>query len=302
MAKKKDGLVYHHNYDIVGKWLSKTFKNKTLDVLGIKTDPIKKVIGYEGPNIDVNIDRIDVIFEDIKDNGFHVEFQRNLKKSDLYRSAGYHFDLAYEYKNKITDIIIISGKSQTNEREIITESGTYKPIIIDLSLKNGEERFKEIKKEVEEGNYDNLIELVFIPLYGDAPDEEREIFVKKVITYESDLWEQDKISKNLIGATMVIANKIVDKEFLANLLEDMDMLDVIEVIKDKYVKEGEIKNSREMVVSALGEVFDFVPPYITEKVRSISHLDILSNLHRQAIRCRELSKFENILNQATAVA
>jgi len=63
---------------------------------------------------------------------------------------------------------------------------------------------------------------------------------------------------------MVIANKIVDKEFLANLLEDMDMLDVIEVIKDKYVKEGEklgeIKNSREMVVSALGEVFDFVPP------------------------------------------
>jgi len=101
---------------------------------------------------------------------------------------------------------------------------------------------------------------------------------------------------------MVIANKIVDKEFLANLLEDMDMLDVIEVIKDKYVKEGEIKNSREMVVSALGEVFDFVPPYITEKVRSISHLDILSNLHRQAIRCRELSKFENILNQATAVA
>ena len=40
----------------------------------------------------------------------------------------------------------------------------------------------------------------------------------------------------------------------------MNMLDVIEVIKDKYVKEGEIKNSREMVVSALGEVFDFVPP------------------------------------------
>jgi len=50
--------------------------------------------------------------------------------------------------------------------------------------------------------------VVFIPLYGKAPDEEREIFVKKVITYQRDLWKQDKISKNLIGATMVMANKI----------------------------------------------------------------------------------------------
>ena len=105
---------------------------------------------------------------------------------------------------------------------------------------------------------------------------------------------------------MVIANKIVDKEFLANLLEDMDMLDVIEVIKDKYVKEAKLEAKREtlreMVEVALGEVFDFVPPYIIEKVRSISHLDILNNLHKQAIRSRELSKFENILNQATAIA
>jgi len=45
---------------------------------------------------------------------------------------------------------------------------------------------------------------------------------------------------------MVMANKIVDKEFLANLLEDMDMFDVIEVIKEKYVKEGELKKSCEV--------------------------------------------------------
>jgi len=301
MAKTKDGLDYHHNYDIVAKWFSKIFKNKTLDVLGIKTSPIKRVIGYEGPKIEVSIDRVDVIFEDIKDHGFHIEFQRNLKKLDLYRFAGYHFNLAYDYDNKVTDLIIISGDSATSKREIITKSGTYKPIIIDLSDRDGEKRFEEIKKEVEEGNYDGLIELVFIPLYGKTPDEQREIFVKKIITYERDLWKQDKISKNLIGATMVIANKIVDKKFLANLLEDMGMLDVIEVIKDKYVKEGEVKNSREMVVNALGEVFDFVPPYIIEKVRSISHLDILNNLHKQAIRSKELSRFESILNQATAV-
>jgi len=120
--------------------------------------------------------------------------------------------------------------------------------------------------------------------------------------------------KIILEITYSICLKIVGKEFLTKLLEEIDMFDVIEIIKDKYIEEGkkegkkegeklgELKNSREMVVSALGEVFDFVPPYITEKVRSISHLDILSNLHRRAIRCRELSKFESILNQAAAVA
>jgi len=56
----------------------------------------------------------------------------------------------------------------------------------------------------------------------------------------------------LRGYSKDMANKIVDKKFLANLLEDIGMLDVIEVIKDKYVKEGEVKNSREMIVNALG--------------------------------------------------
>ena len=199
---------------------------------------------------------------------------------------------------KLTDIIIISGESQTNEREIVTKSGTYKPIIIDLTDRNGEKRFEEIKKEVEEGNYDGLIELVFIPLYGKAPDEEREIFVKKVITYQRDLWKQDKISKNLIGATMVMANKIVDKEFLANLLEDMDMLDVIEVIKDKYVKEGKIEGYREMVLTVLSESLGVIPAYIREKVMNISHTGVLNDLARQAVKCKELVEFENMLNKA----
>jgi len=88
------------------------------------------------------------------------------------------------------------------------------------------------------------------------------------------------------------------------------MLDVIEVIKEKYIEEGkkegeklgEIKSSREMLETALGEVFEFVPAYIIDKVRTINHQGVLNNLFKQAIRCRELSKFESLLNQATAVA
>lgn len=124
MSKKKEGLTYQHNYDFVGKWLSKVFRNETLDILGIKTRPIKRVIGFEAPKLDVRIGRVDVIFEDIAEECFHLEWQRNLKKSDLYRFAGYHFELAAEYDDKITDIILISGESKTDLKKIKTRSGT----------------------------------------------------------------------------------------------------------------------------------------------------------------------------------
>jgi hypothetical protein len=43
-----------------------------------------------------------------------------------------------------------------------------------------------------------------------------------------------------------------------------------------------------MLETALGEVFDFVPPYIIDKVRSISHQDVLNNLFKQAIRSKRV--------------
>ena len=302
MGKKNDGLIYQHNYDFVGKWMSKTFRNKTLDIIGVKTQPIKRVVGYEAPKLDVKIGRVDVIFEDIAEECYHVEWQRNLKKADLYRCASYHFEIAPEYDDNLTDILLISGEPQTNRRKIKTKSGTYEPIIIDFGAKNAEERFKEIQKEVEAGNYDSLLELVFIPLYGKAEDKEREIFVKEVITYERDLWKQGKMSENLVVATMIMSNKFVDKDFLVNLLEEMDMFNILDAVKEKYIEEAMLEKSRKVVETALNEAFGFVPPHVIDKIKSISHESVLDDLHRQAIRSKELSKFENILNQAVAVS
>jgi len=78
------------------------------------------------------------------------------------------------------------------------------------------------------------------------------------------------------------------------------MLDVIEVIKDKYVKEGEIKNSREMVLTVLSESLGVIPANIREKVMNISHTGVLNDLVRQAVRCKEVVEFENMLNRAAA--
>ena len=42
-TKDKDGLDYNSNYDLVVKWMSEEFHGKTLDILGIKIEPIVDV-------------------------------------------------------------------------------------------------------------------------------------------------------------------------------------------------------------------------------------------------------------------
>ena len=41
-----DGMSYATNYDAVTTWFSSIFKDKTLDVLGVPTAPIKSVSSY----------------------------------------------------------------------------------------------------------------------------------------------------------------------------------------------------------------------------------------------------------------
>ncbi|MCP4105004.1 MAG: hypothetical protein GY749_05640 [Desulfobacteraceae bacterium] len=64
------------------------------------------------------------------------------------------------------DIILASGRPYTGRKEIQTLSGTYAPIIIDLTERDGPGRFEEIREAVKKGDTSALTELVFLPLYG----------------------------------------------------------------------------------------------------------------------------------------
>ncbi|CAN2046143.1 hypothetical protein GMMP1_240001 [Candidatus Magnetomoraceae bacterium gMMP-1] len=95
------------------------------------------------------------------------------------------------------------------------------------------------------------------------------------------------------------------------------MLDIIEVAhevayergveygihqgKDLGLKEGKdlgkLEYAREMVLEAIEESFGIVPVKIADKVRDISNRDTLKSLHRQAIRCENIEKFEEMLNR-----
>jgi len=207
-----DGMDYYQNYDLVINWLSQEFKGKTLKILGIDTAPIKRVCSFKPVEIAVNTGIIDVIFEDEEEKAYHLEEQRNMAEADLYRFATQHFSIAKEWRDDVIDIILISGRSYNGKKAIKTHSGFYQPIFVDLTLKNGKERFEEIRKAVESGDTSSLLELAFLPMYGHDDDIDRTEFVKEIIRFETELFKKDSTKELLVAATLIMSNKILDKE------------------------------------------------------------------------------------------
>jgi hypothetical protein len=77
---------------------------------------------------------------------------------------------------------------------------------------------REVKHEViihtqkESGNCQtSLLELAFLPMYGNDNDVERKEFVKEIIRYETELLKKDPTKELLVAATMIMSNKILDK-------------------------------------------------------------------------------------------
>ena len=88
---EKNGLDYAHNYDVVVKWLAEAFRGRTLDAISVETGRIVDVFGFEPVDISVRVGRVDVMFRNDTGKLYHLEEERNLKKSDLYRFAAHHF-------------------------------------------------------------------------------------------------------------------------------------------------------------------------------------------------------------------
>lgn len=67
------------------------------------------------------------------------------------------------------------------------------------------------------------------------------------------------------------------------------------------IQEGELlglqKGLQEMIVDTLMETVKIVPAPLAEQIRTITSIDVLKGLHRQAIKCTDLKAFEALLQQ-----
>ncbi len=229
----KNGLEYPHNYDVVVKWLAEALRGQTLEVIGVETGHIVDVFGFEPVDIAVKTGRVDVMFRDDAGKFFHLEEQRNLRRIDLYRFAAHHFMGARKWGDGLTDIVLASGNVFAGEKAVTTESGVYRPVVVDFSERDGEKRLEEIKDQIREGTFQNWLELVFLPLYGKMTGELREEFVENAIRFETELFKARMIPATFLAAVLIMSNKIIPKIRLEEIWEEIKMLDILEIAHEK---------------------------------------------------------------------
>jgi hypothetical protein len=295
-----DGMDYYQNYDLVINWLSQAFKGQTLSVLGIDTAPIKRVCSFKPVEIAINTGVVDVIFEDENEKCYHLEEQRHMTESDLYRFAAQHFSVAKEWRDDVIDIILISGRSYNGKKTIQTQSGLYQPTFVDLTERNGKERLKQIREDVESGDTSSLLELAFLPMYGnDDLDLDKTEFVKDIIGFETELFKKDPSKELLIAATLIMSNKILDNETFDKLWKEIKMIKAFVFAEEKGYNrgrtEGILETTKMMLIEALEETIGVVPEFIEKKIQQISSHTALKGLHRQAIRCNDIKDFDQKL-------
>ncbi|ETR68694.1 MAG: hypothetical protein OMM_04411 [Candidatus Magnetoglobus multicellularis str. Araruama] len=205
-----------------------------------------------------------------------------------------------KYGAKLKDIILCSGNEYKGPTEIQTQSGNYKPDIIDLTNRDGKQRLEEIKHAVDEGDTSSLLELIFIPLYGKPNDPLRSDIIVELFEFEIKLVNQGILSKRMAAATMIMANKILSKDLLSKYWEELQMYDAFEIAVEKGIEKGRTDQSRKLLIDLLSETIGFVPPSIMDSVNKISRSDVLDGLFKQAIKCRSVDQFQKSLQIATA--
>jgi len=232
----------------------------------------------------------------------------------------------------VIDVILVSGRPYNGKRKIQTHSGLYQPTFVDLTKRNGKERFKQIREAVESGDTTSLLELAFLPMYGNDDDIDRIEFVKDIIRFETELLKQDPTKELLVAATMIMSNKILDNETFDKLWEEIKMIKVLAFAEEKGydrginegydkgknegydkgknegydkgkndgINEGVLKSTKMMLIEALEETIGVVPEYIEKKIEQITSQTTLKGLFRQAIRCNDIKDFNQKLALATS--
>ncbi|KPA15136.1 hypothetical protein MHK_004661, partial [Candidatus Magnetomorum sp. HK-1] len=76
-------------------------------------------------------------------------------------------------------------------------------------------------------------------MYGKDNDLNRKEFVKEVILFEIELLKQDPTKELLVAATLMMANKIIDKETFDELWREIKMFKVLEFAEEKGYDRGQ---------------------------------------------------------------
>ncbi|MCL2610611.1 MAG: hypothetical protein FWE02_02925 [Defluviitaleaceae bacterium] len=205
----------YHSEDKVFKESFSIFKGKSLDFLDNEmTGNIIEVLTNEYTETKTKKQFTDLIFKISESKGRHHEWQHEITLDDLKRFLSYNADLSREYKELDFETIVITNKVP-KVTQYINSSVIFKPRIIVLSERNGDEVIARITRQIENGEPINELELIYLPMYSSP---------------------SGKSKKDLLGASLKLSHEAIQDTGTRKKTQDLLILLVSKYLSDEELK------------------------------------------------------------------
>ena len=247
-----------HNKDIIMKATAEMFKDRTLEMLGLKTARIVDVMPTVLPVVEAAEKRVDFVFLLEDETLLHLEFQTTVPEELLRRVAFYGARIVERHNRDVNTAIIYSGRVDNAPDLLQKGSLTYRVTNVYLKTMDGDAEYDRMKAKNEGGealDEADLQKLIFLPLMK-SKKPEAEMAIQAA--------ELAKASKNkhtsfAIGAIVAITDKFLPEGYKKRLLEVLRMTQIEQWLREEGreegLKEGRLEGKLEDARNALRKGF-----------------------------------------------
>ena len=258
-----------HNNDIIMKATASMFKDKTLEVFGLKTAKILDIMPTVLPVVEAKEKRIDFVFLLEDDTLLHLEFQTTVPEDLLRRVAYYGARIVERHNRDVSTAVIYSGRIESAPELLQKGSLSYRVSNVYLKGMDGDEEYNRIKTVLEqeqELEEVDLLKLIFLPLMN-SQQPEAEMTIKAAELAKST---NNKITGFVIGAIIAITDKFLPEEYKKRLLEVLRLTQIEQWIREEGKIEGKLEGKLEgKQEDARNALIEGIEPTIVAKITGL---------------------------------
>lgn len=228
--------INYQNYDLVFKEAFSIFNDQALDFLNIDLPPIRSILNSTLADISAKEQRFDLVFTLADGSILHLEEEAQVSRADLLRFAAYDLKIYGTYHQKITTVVLCFRENSAGHTKFDIGSLQYEIKVCNTSDRDADQLLEEIQKKISNGEKINPLTLIFLPLMKSK--ESANTFVEKIIQTQLKLAIEEEVKKKIIVATLVLSDKLVKREILERIWEDIHMYKFIEFAEEKGMEKG----------------------------------------------------------------
>ncbi|GHU58330.1 hypothetical protein AGMMS49975_24840 [Clostridia bacterium] len=232
--------IAHNDKDILQKYASALFRNKTLEFYGIKSAKIVELINVELPNVEVSEQATDTVFLLEDGTYLHLEFQTTHSRKDLLRFMVYDARLYGRDERIINTVVVYSSDVKTASKSINIGSAVYSVDTVMMGERDGNAVYADLEKKFKNGAEitDNDIQnLIFLPLMKSTiPKDDIALQAADLAQTITDSEKRDLC----IAAVIAFGEKYLKKATIRKLMEVLEMGSAVaEYLEERFAEREE---------------------------------------------------------------